>query len=47
VSDRYVELASYSVPAVFSYMFVGLAVEALDYLAVALKDLTIVELTVE
>ena len=47
MSNRYVELALYSVLIVFSYIFVRLVVKALNYLVVTLKDLIIVELTIK
>ena len=41
------EAALYSVPTVLGYMLVGLAVEALNDLAVAPEDLTVIQFTVQ
>ena len=38
----YIKAILYSVPIVLSYMLIGLVIEALDNLVVALKDLIVI-----
>ena len=43
----YTEAASYGIPTVLGYMLIGLAVEALNDLAVAPEDLTVIQFAVQ